>query len=208
MFTFTTPTSLSKSQADERALAELSFSNYLEHMQFTENDGYFYDIQSDANIFTSGGPDQCKYVLIIDQFEELFTTYDEKWKSRQDFFDQLATAMKEFPRLWVVLVMREDYIASLDLYIPLVPGGFRTRYYMQRLSTERAIEAVEGPVQRRRRSYEEGAARALVEALSQVIVDGPDNEDTRQPGQYIEPVQLQVVCSSLWEKVTQIRGRN
>src|SRR6186713_437399 len=77
---------------------------------------------------------------------------------------------------------------------------------MQRLSTERAIEAVEGPVQRRRRSYEEGAARALVEALSQVIVHGPDNEDTRQPGQYIEPVQLQVVCSSLWEKVKDTEG--
>jgi hypothetical protein len=121
--------------------------------------------------------------------------------SREDFFNQLAEAMKEFPGLWIVLVMREDYIAYLDPYTYLLPGRLRTRYYMQRLTTAQAIEAVEGPAKLFGRKYAGGAAKTLVEALSQVNVRGPDNKEIKKPGQYVEPVQLQVVCSSLWQKL-------
>jgi hypothetical protein len=46
--------------------------------------------------------------LIIDQFEEIVSTHPEAWQKREDFFRQVADAMKADPYLWVVLVMRED----------------------------------------------------------------------------------------------------
>src|SRR5262245_10694939 len=41
--------------------------------------------------------------LIVDQFEEIFTTYPEQWQARADFFRQLSVAQAAFPGLWVVL---------------------------------------------------------------------------------------------------------
>src|SRR5688572_18237356 len=110
--------------------------------------------------------------------------------------------MKESPRLWVVLVMREDYIAYLDPYIDLLPGSLRTRYYMQRLGHRAAIQAVEGPAAKRDRPFADGVARKLIDDLSGIKVRIPDKSELQtQPGQFVEPVQLQVVCSSLWEKL-------
>ena len=194
--------SLSPQQADESILEQLTLSDYLKHLKLTETDGYLYQEKSDENIFTKHGADPYKYVLIIDQFEELFSTHEEKWRSRAEFFTQLAAAMKEFPRLWVVLVMREDYIAYLDPYIDLLPGSLRTRYYMQRLGHRAAIQAVEGPAAKRDRPFAEGVARKLIDDLSGIKVRIPDHSELQtQPGQFVEPVQLQVVCSSLWEKL-------
>jgi len=203
-------TSLSKFETEESRLAELSLSNYLEHLNIydrsSEDDHFIYSEKANGNIFTVDDTESIKYVLIIDQFEELFTTYEGDWEKRSDFFSQIAAAMNQFPRLWVVLVMREDYIANLDPYVHLLPGMLRTRYYMQRLSTDQALKAVEEPVKVFNREYVGGAAELIVNALSQVNVRGPNNEELKLPGQYVEPVQLQVVCSSLWEKVKDKEG--
>ena len=43
------------------------------------------------------------------------------------------------------------------------------------------------------------AAGALVDDLARVRVQQPDGSVREQPGQYVEPVQLQVVCQRLWE---------
>ncbi|HKY56146.1 MAG TPA: ATP-binding protein, partial [Anaerolineales bacterium] len=141
--------------------------------------------------------------LIIDQFEELFSTHDEAWEKRADFFKQVARALKTDPRLRVVLVMREDFIASLDPYARLMPGRFQARYYMQRLEYAAALKAVKEPVQHGEfsRPYEEGVAEKLVDDLRSVKVYKPGGAEVMEPGQYVEPVQLQVVCYNLWENL-------
>lgn len=144
---------------------------------------------------------ELKRVLIIDQFEELFTTHQEAWEQRSDFFKQLAEALAKLPDLWVVLAMREDYIAYLDPYIHLLPGKLRVRYYMQRLSQEAAIAAVEGPAAKEGRAFARGIAKKVVDDLSSIMVRLPDDTLKPEPGQYVEPVQLQVFCNSLWEKL-------
>jgi WD40 repeat protein len=139
-------------------------------------------------------------VLIIDQFEELFNTHQKAWEKRQDFFEQLAQAMRDDPYLWVVLVMREDYVAPLEPYVYLLPGRLRMRYYMQRLSREAALKAIKGPVERLR-PYANDVAEGLVDDLSSIKVQNPDGSLDVQPGQFVEPVQLQVVCYDLWENL-------
>jgi hypothetical protein len=102
-----------------------------------------------------------RHVLIIDQFEEIFSTHPESWSKRGNYFEQLAQAMESTRYLWVILVMREDYIAALDPYAPLMPGGLRTRYYMQ-LQPGSAIKAVKGwwKNQRRRRHSRKTCSRS------------------------------------------------
>ena len=148
----------------------------------------------------TGENKRLKQVLIIDQFEELFSTHRDAWEKRKDFFMQLAQALQADPSLWVVLVMREDYLAYIDPYVYLLPNGLRVRYYMQRLERAAALKAIKEPV-KDSRPYAEGVAEKLVDDLRSVRIQGLNGKPIIQPGQYVEPVQLQVVCSSL-EKIT------
>lgn len=149
--------------------------------------------------------DSKRRALIIDQFEELFSTHNEAWEKRREFFEQLAQVLEADPRLRVVLVMREDYIASLDPYATIMPNRFQARYYMQRLEYAAALKAVKEPVKTGifSRPYEPDVAEKLVDDLRSVKVQQPDGTLGSEVGQFVEPVQLQVVCFSLWEKLTE-----
>ncbi len=146
---------------------------------------------------TAINPDQAR-VLIIDQFEEIFTTHLDRWQERKGFFEQLAQAMKQDHLLWVVLAMREDYVASLDPFARMLPGRLRPRFFMQRMDEETALAAIEEPAEEGGRPFAPGVARILVDNLRQIRGQTPS--DVIQ-GQFVEPVQLQVVCYQLWEKL-------
>ena len=193
IYVFNLLRSLVQKEVDPDILSQLPLCDFLARLHTNES-GYFY---SDA---PEEGRENSRRALVIDQFEELFSTHAESWEQREAFFLQLAQAMEDDPYLWVVLVMREDYIAALDPYAHLLPGGLRTRYYMQRLSRESAIKAVRKPVETVR-PYEEGVAEKLVEDLSRIKVQKPDGTQDFEPGQYVEPVQLQVVCYGLWQNL-------
>ncbi len=183
-------------------LSRLSLAQFLAGLNM-DDDGYFFDGNP---LEEMPGPDAegtttMRRALIIDQFEELLSTHPEAWEKRDDFFIQLAQAMQDDPYLWVVIVMREDYIAALDPYAHHLPGGLRVRYYMQRLSREAALVAMKSPVEKLR-PYAEGVAEKLVENLASIKVQRPGGKQEIQPGQYVEPVQLQVVCYGLWENLS------
>jgi WD40 repeat protein len=191
--------SLVQRELNPASIAKLSLSKFLGQLNEDEN-GYFYDNEM-ADIIESEGYTPWRRALIIDQFEEIFSMHLDAWEKREDFFRQLAQAMQDDPYLWVVLVMREDYIAALDPYVHLLPGGLRTRYYMQRLSREAALKAMKNPVEKLR-PYADGVAEKLVENLASIKVQRPNGTLEVQPGQYVEPVQLQVVCYGLWENLS------
>lgn len=146
-----------------------------------------------------GRPRPC--LLILDQFEELFTTYLMRHTERGDLFHQLQECLAAFPRLSLLLTMREDYIAQLDPYTVQMPDRLRTRYRMQRLDAEGALQAVEGPARRAGRPFEPGAARPLVDNLRRIQVGTLRQTGTgEQPlGLEVEPLHLQIVCRRLWE---------
>ncbi len=144
----------------------------------------------------SRAEDLIPHVLIVDQFEELLTTYPSRWQERSGFFEQISAAMTRHPNLWVVLTMREDYVPSLEPYTHLVPNRLRARFYMQRMGIDAAREAVERPAANANRPFAAGVARLLVDNLCRVRAPG---EVEYKTGEYVEPVQLQVVCFQLWE---------
>lgn len=159
--------------------------------------------------------DRTPTVLLIDQFEEILTTHQDRWMEREGFFQQLQTAMAQDSRLWVVLTLREDYVAALDPYARLLPGRLRSRYYMQRMNAAAALEAITNPAQKEGRPFGPGVGQQLVDNLRQL---GNEQGEGKEPGfaarsgflaglgEFVEPLQLQVVCQRLWANLANRPG--
>lgn len=139
-------------------------------------------------------------VLIIDQFEEIMTNHLDRWAERAGFFKQLRQVLERLPTLWILLSLREDYLAPIDFYAEHLPNRLRARFYMQRMDVDAALEAVKQPAADYGHPFADGVAEELVNNLRSVRVYG---QPTPGLGQYVEPVQLQVVCFQLWKNVTQ-----
>ncbi|MFC1718508.1 hypothetical protein ACFL6S_32935, partial [Candidatus Poribacteria bacterium] len=137
-------------------------------------------------------------LVIFDQFEELFTAYPERWEKREGFFVQIAGALESDPTLRVLFVIREDYLANLTPYAEHLPERLSTRYRLERLRQAAAASAVEGPLQDTDRKFADGVAESLVQELLKVHVRDASGKTVEVTGEYVEPVQLQVVCQNLW----------
>ena len=111
-------------------------------------------------------------ILVIDQFEELFTIYVKGWREQQNmFFQQISDAVTADPMLRIVLIIREDYLAQLDPFSQYLPERLRPRFRLVRLNREAATSAVTGPLKNTKRSYAKGVAEGLVEELLKVQVE-------------------------------------
>ena len=140
-------------------------------------------------------------LLAFDQFEELFTFYPDRWKDREGFFRQVDDALEADPLLRVVLVIREDFLANLDPYVGLLPERLRARYRLECLRREAACDAVQRPLAGTGRRFAEGVAAILVEKLATIRSEEMSGSLVETVGEYVEPVQLQVVCQRLWNKL-------
>ena len=145
-------------------------------------------------------------VITFDQFEEIFTLYPERYKDRQNFFCQIADALKADSCLRVIFSMREDYIAELEPYLNVLPQNLRTKFRLERLRERNALSAVKSPLETERikktgRYFADGAAELLVKRLMLIKVKTASGEKIEALGEFVDPVQLQVVCQTLWEKL-------
>lgn len=183
-----------------RRYTKLTLHNFLERLVSEDGAHFHYDPASDPA--ATDPEESVSYVLIIDQFEELLTTYPGRWQEREDFFRQLDEAMRNDPNLWVVLSLREDFVASIEPYARLLADRMRGRFYMQRMQEQQALDAVRLPAQQYGFPFTPDAAQALVDNLRQVRVAGEE----ATLGQFVEPVQLQVVCLQLWESLNLSAG--
>jgi hypothetical protein len=139
-------------------------------------------------------------IVILDQFEEFFTTNAHRWQERRPFFDQLAQALHDLPTMKVVFVMREEYVAQLEPFAESLPEKLRPRMHLERLRGNSARNAVVKPFQKWGLSFDPNAADELMAELSEMrVAEGDKFRETR--GEFVEPVQLQVVCQSLWENL-------
>ncbi|MBK6431387.1 hypothetical protein [Candidatus Amarolinea dominans] len=184
--------------ADPARLAHVTLGDFLARLtrqtvpdpEGRERKGWVYDADATA------APGSRRYALIVDQFEEIITSHPGRWREREAFFRQLDAAMRADPNLWVVLTLREDYVAALDPYAPFVADRLRARFYMERMGVAAALDAIRKPAELAGRPFAEGVAEQLADNLRQVRVPG---QEATVAGQYVEPVQLQVVCYQLWE---------
>ena len=139
-------------------------------------------------------------VLIFDQFEEILTQDPTDVAAKTEFFDQVGEALQE-PSRFAVFAMREDYLAGLEPYLRPIPNRLKATFRLDLLSKEAAQDVIDRTAHEGGVDFDHDAAYKLVEDLSQVQVQQPDGKVKPVSGAYVEPVQLQVVCYNLWEKL-------
>jgi SpoVK/Ycf46/Vps4 family AAA+-type ATPase len=198
LFVFNALLHLHQGEGEANRFAKMKLTDFLDRLASSNGEHYHYD--NGDSIEENVDYETPIHVLIIDQFEEIFTTHLDRWKERESFFRQLDEAMTVDPMLWVVLLLREDYVAALDPYAGLLTNRLRARFYMQRMEYDAALAAIRQPAEKYGRPFAPGVAEKLVDNLRQVSVH--QGTITRL-GQFVEPAQLQLICYQLWERLRQ-----
>ncbi|CAM2067439.1 hypothetical protein SCOR_18810 [Sulfidibacter corallicola] len=139
-------------------------------------------------------------ILILDQFEEILTLDPTDQAAKQEFFETLGAALRD-PDLWALFAMREDFLAGLDPYRRYLPTRLEVHFRLDLLRPVAARRAIRRPALAQEVSFQEEAVALLVDNLRQTQVANPDGSQETKLGPYVEPVQLQVVCHRLWEKL-------
>ncbi|MCB0034502.1 MAG: hypothetical protein KDE51_10805, partial [Anaerolineales bacterium] len=199
IFSFNLMLSLDSSDLPPEHFANLTLPEFFSRLTTADGQTYIYDPAAEP-FEPSAETDEPPHILIIDQFEEIINTNLDRWSERNEFFQQLEDAMAADQFLWVVLTLREDYLAALRPYERIMLNNMRGRYYMQRMGARAARQAIEQPAQLGGRPFAEGVAQSLVDNLRQIKTQAGDEA---QLGQFIEPVQLQVVCYPLWQNLAE-----
>ncbi len=143
-------------------------------------------------------------VLILDQCEELFTVYPERFvDDRIDFFEEIISALKDDGELRVILAIRQEYLANIYELLenfPEVPP--MERFHLKRMDSTKALEAITKPIAKYA-LFADNVAEEIVKQLNIIKVPGKDGNLVWRPGEFIEPVHLQIVCRRLWEHLPQ-----
>jgi tetratricopeptide (TPR) repeat protein len=137
----------------------------------------------------------------IDQAEELFSDFAHRQHHRQRFMDELAEALNERPGLHLLLSIREDYLAAVLQYERELGGRSRARLQLSPFDRVAALEAIRKPLFGTDRHFAAGAAESLVDDLRTIKVVSTLGEEVAVTVDTVEPVHLQVVCSTLWESL-------
>jgi WD40 repeat protein len=120
--------------------------------------------------------------------------------AKEEFFAQLGLALRPRGR-WALFSMREDYVGALDPYLRPIPTRLGNTYRLDLLGVEGALLAIQQPALAAGVPLTDEAARRLVDDLRSAQVQLPDGTVEQQLGQHLEPVQLQVVCRRMWDRL-------
>ena len=181
----------STTQSRMASLARMSLSGYLgERSPAFDSDGY-----------------PRPQAIIFDQFEEMFTVYPDRWSDRMAFFTQVAAVLEANRRLRVLLVIREDYIAQLDPYAALLPEKLTARFRLERLRRSEALDAISLPIEGSGFSFAQDVPEKLVDDLLSDRVETLSGKTEEVVGEFVEPVQLQIVCQGLWRHASRNNRR-
>jgi hypothetical protein len=178
-----------------------------------------------AHKFWSHRNDPIFPVLILDQFEEVFTLA-RQGQHTAEFREQLADlAENRMPRVVerrieatgerlafdtqaqnyrVVLSLREDFVPKLDLLREIMPAVMRNRFVLSPFDFERGVEVV-------RRAggdwVSEAVTREIVAAVAGETGTHAQSASANAAGTEIEPAYLSVMCHELFQRMEEL-GRN
>lgn len=138
-------------------------------------------------------------VVVIDQFEEVFREVPEWAEHRAEFLRQLGEAVDRIDRLRLVLLMTDDIVGDFLPYeTAMSRGGNRSRIHLEPLDIEAALDAIAKPLEPTRRTFAPGVAEELVDRLRITTIRNALDEQRTITASHVEPLNLQVVCQTLW----------
>lgn len=133
-------------------------------------------------------------LVAIDQAEQILAD-DQGSQARDEFFTDLAAAMFEVPNLRVLFSLRTDALSKLLPYeTQLSPAGAE-RFDLGPLTSEAALEAIRCPMKKAGGCFGVGAAEYIAGELQ----SGTSGPESLSHPDGIQPVQLQLVCTELWQ---------
>jgi hypothetical protein len=135
--------------------------------------------------------DGLRLLLVIDQFEELYTLSQES-ETRQHFLDDLLATVKAFsksgtvglPRFTLVLTLRADFIGQALSYRPFADALQYTDLKLGPMNLNELRDAMRKPASKFQVSMEEGLAERILDDV---------HESTHLP-------LLEFALTLLWEK--------
>ncbi|MCA9698625.1 MAG: hypothetical protein KC431_13955, partial [Myxococcales bacterium] len=129
--------------------------------------------------------------LVFDDLDDLLTTAGEA--QRRDFFAAIGNTL-ENPKLWALLVVRDELLAKLTLHHRQVPTRMANIFHLDRFRPDSAARVIEAlAAQGERRIDDVGALVTKLVALD----DGRGELDAAEDGM-LDLLALQVVCRQLW----------
>jgi DNA-binding winged helix-turn-helix (wHTH) protein len=140
-------------------------------------------------------------VLVIDQLEEI-VTIDKSGSPRQkeEFFVELREAVARDPSLRVLLAFREEYLAQLQRLAGELSQMWKP-YPLTLLRRKDCELAIKEPASRHGVKFEEDVLRQLVAKLTTVRYEDEWGTLCEEPGEFVEPLQLQLICDTLWRSL-------
>jgi len=140
------------------------------------------------------------FVIIFDQFEEIFTAHRDRWQDREGFFYEIEKLCENYPTSRIVFTMREDYIGYFDSFDHI--WNVRPYYFrLDLLNKDGALSAIKNPAKFKKRKYDKDVAETIVQELLRSKFQDQEGQTKIIEGEFVEPVQLQIVCQKLWDSL-------
>jgi formylglycine-generating enzyme required for sulfatase activity len=155
--------------------------------------------------YTDGG-EAMTPLLLLDQFEELFTLYGEKPEAREEFIEQLTELLGDpspgpsggfrAGAARVVISLRSDYLFLLDRLSSRIPAILRCRYELSPLNEVNATSAITKPAAKPGNfaswpfSFSPAALEIILEGLTA-------QSDAGEKGREVEAFLLQLFCQQI-----------
>ena len=151
-------------------------------------------------------------VLIIDQFEELFTLYSTEERKQfihvlsdlvrgirpRDRGDESGPSLSDAPpEVKVVLALREDFYANLEELRQRIPAIYKAPFRLDPLSREKARRAIVEPAALEGENFSTPPfswADDAVDSVLDFLSEQQLGEGKTKVGKDVEPFQLQLIC--------------
>jgi DNA-binding winged helix-turn-helix (wHTH) protein len=136
-------------------------------------------------------------VLIVDQLEEIVTTQLGPPREKREFFLELLSALETYSSLRVLFALREEFLLEIQRMARDLEPYWRS-FALDRLRLDSAKEAITRPAETDGVTFDDDVVKALVEELARVRYVDRLGQSFDEPGEFVEPLHLQVVCQALW----------
>ncbi len=142
------------------------------------------DLVSLIRHIAESSPDKL-LIFFFDQFEDFFLQLSKTQQAQFREQIQQVFASVSLP-VRLVFVLREDLLAEMSFFKPVIPEIFHHEFRLLKLSAKQAIQSILKPAQAVGCPFEKALAQQILQDLS-----NGEND--------IDPPQLQIVCDALFD---------
>ena len=135
-------------------------------------------------------------VLILDQFEQFLIRHPNEFRA---FGAELATVVGSALDCHVVISLREEFLASLNVFRRDIPTLLDSTYRLEYLKEDGAREAIREPAKKVAATVEAQLIERILSDLNKASATAGMDTLTVRPEDTVELPFLQLICEQLWQ---------